>query len=80
MYVLRKVFLPRINKVLDSFTSGWNKHPLQTEKNWSSQRIWTNVVIDPRKRHLIAVSDMHAAPVLEDLEWSGLCAILRTLA
>ena len=71
MYVLHKVFLPRINKVLDSFTSGWNKYPLRTEKNWSPQRIWTNGVIDARNRHLTAVSDMHAAPVLEDLEWFG---------
>ena len=71
MYVLHKAFLPRINKVLDSFTSGWNKHPLRTEKNWSPQRIWTNGMTDTRKHHLTAVSDIHATPILEDLEWFG---------
>lgn len=59
MYVLHKVFLPLINKVLDSFTSGWNKQPLRTEKNWSLQKIWT------------IWNYMHVAPILEDLEYFG---------
>ena len=38
MYVLHYIILPRINAVLDM----WNHHPMQTEKNWSPLRTWTN--------------------------------------
>ena len=42
LFVLHCVFLPRINRALDSFASAWNQHPLRTERMWSPRKIWMN--------------------------------------
>ena len=44
-FALRCLYLPLINHSLEEFSRAWNKHPLQTEHNWSPHKIWTNSVI-----------------------------------
>ena len=39
LFVLHCVFLPRINRSLQSFSSAWNRHPLCTERMWSPRKI-----------------------------------------
>lgn len=34
------VFLPRLQANLESFTCGWNSHPLRTEGNLSPNQMW----------------------------------------
>ena len=59
MFVLQYVFLPRINRVIESFIQGWNKHPLRSMKNWSPERIWANGMLDLRNKSLQQVSEFH---------------------
>ena len=58
MFILRYVYLPIINRVIESFVIGWNNHPLRTMKNWSPEKIWTNGMIDLRNRGLHQVSEI----------------------
>lgn len=34
------VFLPRIQRDLDTFTVGWNNHSLRTEQNYTPNQLW----------------------------------------
>ena len=70
-FILHYIFLPRINIVLRSFTSGWNKHPLRTERNWSPERLWTNGMIDLRNVHQTQVAELHNNSGSDDLHWYG---------
>jgi len=58
LFVLQFIFLPRINRALESFTSAWNLHPIRTERNWTPMRIWSNGMIDHRNCDLNAVADV----------------------
>lgn len=40
LFCCQFVFLPRLQASLDSFTSGWNNHPLRTERNRSPDQLW----------------------------------------
>ena len=40
LYCLHYVFLPRINQHLVDFRSGWDCHPLSTERNRSPNQLW----------------------------------------
>ena len=40
LYCLHYVFLPRINQHLVDFHSGWDCHPLSTERNRSPNQLW----------------------------------------
>ncbi|XP_059371889.1 uncharacterized protein LOC132109648 [Carassius carassius] len=40
LFCCQFVFLPRLQASLDSFTSGWNNHPLRTESNRSPDQLW----------------------------------------
>lgn len=40
MFCCHYVFLPRLQASLDSFTCGWNNHPLRTEGNRSPNQMW----------------------------------------
>ena len=72
LFILRYVYLPRINVAVDSFTNAWNKHPMRTEKNWSPERMWTNGMMDTTNRHLLAVADVRNDSVgIQDLDWYG---------
>lgn len=73
VFILHYVFLPRINRVITSFTAGWNNHPLRTERNWSPNRIWNNGMIDRRNRSQHQVAELFDTDgTLEDLEWYGM--------
>lgn len=58
LFVLQFIFLPRINRALESFTSAWNLHPIRTERNRTPMRIWSNGMIDHRNCDLNAVADV----------------------
>ncbi|XP_034023532.1 uncharacterized protein LOC117507858 [Thalassophryne amazonica] len=40
LFCARFVFLPRIQADLDTFTDGWNNHPLRTEHNHTPNQLW----------------------------------------
>lgn len=74
LYILHYIFLPRINKVISSFTESWNNHPLRTEKNWSPVQLWTNGMIDMRNKHIQHIAELQNTVTqdsVEDLEWFG---------
>mgnify|MGYP000073146047 CR=1 FL=1 len=56
---LQFVFLPRINRIITSFKTAWNYHPLRSEHNWSPQRIWSNGMVDIRNRNFDCSSRCH---------------------
>ncbi|XP_076744015.1 uncharacterized protein LOC143420221 isoform X2 [Maylandia zebra] len=41
MFCAQHTFLPRLQRDLDVFRQGWDNHPLRTERNLSSQQLWT---------------------------------------
>ena len=72
VYVLHRIFLPRINNVLEQLTLGWNKHPLRTAQNWSPEQIWVNGMNDQINRSQLQIADLHVDSLLqEDLDWYG---------
>ena len=40
LYCLHYVFLTRINHALNTFTDGWNNHPLSSEHNMTPVQLW----------------------------------------
>ncbi len=42
LFALHYTFLPRINEALEQFVTGWNNHPVRTERNWSPQQMFIN--------------------------------------
>lgn len=59
--------------MIDSFTSGWNNHPLRTEHNWSPNRIWINAMMDRRNRNQHQIAEMFEEDIsVTDLEWFGM--------
>ena len=73
MYVLHYIFLPRINHAIDSFKTGWNNHPLQTERNWSPIRLWTNGMIDMRNSQVPHIAELQENMLREDeIHWYGI--------
>ena len=46
MFVLHYIFLPRTNFALDEFCSASNMRPVQTEHNWTPNRMWANGMIN----------------------------------
>ena len=72
MFALYLIFLPRINRALESFAEAWNLHPIPTEQNWTPEQIWMNGMIDFRNRQLTAVADVaEGVESVDDLEWYG---------
>lgn len=72
LFALHFIFLPRINRVLESFIKAWNHHPIRTEQNWTPEQIWINGMIDVRNRELTAVADVaESLNSNDDLEWYG---------
>jgi len=39
VYLLHKVFIPRINSHLETFRKAWNCHPLSSERNYSPNQL-----------------------------------------
>ena len=57
-FVLHYIFLPRINrvpKILLNFGTNIQK----TEKNWSTEQIWTNRMIGFQNRQYLHIADIH---------------------
>ena len=72
MYVLHYVFLPRINKAIESFGLAWNHHPMRTERNWSPLKMWANGMLDIRNHGCTGVSDVAGSDQnVDDLQWFG---------
>ena len=40
LFALHYVFLPRINYFMETFASGWNRHPLSSEKGKTPLQLW----------------------------------------
>ncbi|XP_035988953.1 uncharacterized protein LOC118561136 [Fundulus heteroclitus] len=40
IFLLHFVFLPRLHRDLQTFTEGWNNHPLRTEGNMTPHQLW----------------------------------------
>lgn len=40
IFLVHFVFLPRLRRDLQTFTAGWNQHPLRTEGNMTPQQLW----------------------------------------
>ena len=72
-YVLQYIFVPRINHVITSFKQEWNSHPLRSEKNWTSQQISTNGMIDQKRHGILHIAEINDILVgSKDLEWFGM--------
>ena len=72
LFCLDFIFLPRINRVLESFVEAWNLHPIRTERNWSPVQMWTNGMIDLRNQSLTAVAHVVGySGSTDDLKWYG---------
>ena len=72
LFALHYIFLPRINRVVDSFVEAWNHHPVRTEHNWTPEQMWMNGMIDLRNNQLTAVADVAESIYSnDDLEWYG---------
>ena len=56
-FVLHHVFMPRINYTLQEFAAAFNLRPIQTDNNWSPNKIWTNEVINPNNEGQSAFRD-----------------------
>lgn len=54
LYALHFVFLPRINKALNDFISGWNKHTLSKTGGHSPMKLFTKEMIRLRQSNLPA--------------------------
>ena len=65
------MFLPRINNVITSFTSGWNRHPLRTEGNKCPERLWTNGMIDLKNRKQLQIAEIAESTDESLVEWFG---------
>ena len=71
-FVLHYIFIPRINKALQSFAAAWNHHPMRTERHWSPFQMWTNGVLDMRNHSLVGISDIaESGGDVDDLQWYG---------
>ena len=59
--------------MLTNFVQGWNSHPLRSEKNWTSQQILTNGMIDQKRRGILHIAEINDILVgSKDLEWFGM--------
>lgn len=71
MFILHYIYKPRINRIIESFVHGWNKHPLRSEKNWSPEQLWANGLMDRRNINLIEVAELHDIEP-QHYEWYGM--------
>ena len=69
-YILHLVFLPRINRAIESFVLAWNHHPVGTERNWTPLQMWINGMLDIRNHGNTGVCDVVA--ILTDLHTDNL--------
>ena len=53
IYALHYVYMPRINRTLDHFCSGWNNHGIRTERHKTPSRLYPEGAIELRHSGLI---------------------------
>lgn len=41
LFCAQYIFVPRLQMDLDTFTAGWDNHPLRTEQNLTPNQLWT---------------------------------------
>lgn len=41
LFCAQYIFVPRLQMDLDTFTGGWDNHPLRTEQNLTPSQLWT---------------------------------------
>ncbi|XP_063060690.1 uncharacterized protein LOC134453871 [Engraulis encrasicolus] len=63
LFCAQFVFLPRIQKSLDTFTEGWNNHPIRSEHNRAPNQLWAigttqNPVAPPENVEDIQTQDL----------------------
>ena len=46
MFCLQFMFLPRINRHLEQFVSGWDNHPIRSERNKTPNQLWLSDLYD----------------------------------
>lgn len=63
VFLLHYIFESRINKVLKSFSNGWNKHHIRTERNWSPEKLWSNGMIDLRNSCVMQVEELQCEAI-----------------
>ena len=72
LFILHFVYLPRINKAIESFVHAWNHHAMRTERNWSPVQMWTNGMVDIRSHGRTGAVDVSmASEQVDELEWYG---------
>ena len=55
LFCLHYVFIPRINRHLQSWKDAWMKHPIRSEHNLTPEQLWTSGLQN------IALSGNHVA-------------------
>lgn len=81
LFALQYIYLPRINRSLQSFSSGWNSHSLRTEHAHSPQQLFTAGLLlmqrsgltafdffDPIDENQYGVDEEGMVPDVEDSE------------
>ena len=64
LFCLHTTFLPRINKVLDSFVQSWNNHPVSTEHNHIPNQLFLEGAIRQNMTPTIPVLPGSTTPVI----------------
>ena len=59
LYALYYVYIPRINKSVKEFQSGWNHHPIRTAHHHSPHQLFTEGALSLQRSGLTAVDFFH---------------------
>ncbi|XP_063051898.1 uncharacterized protein LOC134446461 [Engraulis encrasicolus] len=71
LFCAQFVFLPRIQHCLDTFTEGWNNHPIRSERNLTPNQLWAigmrqNTVAPPDNIEEIHMQDIDVTEMAGD--------------
>ena len=66
LFALHYVFLPRINRAIEEFVSGWNNHPLSSAGNRSPLSVWYSGVTSSINSHYSAMES-----IIQGQDWSA---------
>ncbi len=68
MWALHYVFIPRINRALDSFMGQWNQHGLRTEHHATPQQLFIRGALSNFNSSLSAIRDLFDGSAQEGLQ------------